>query len=273
MERNVLCMKWGKAYAADYVNVLASAVRKNLSVDHRFVCFTDDTSGISPEIETFPIPDMGLSPSSFRFGAWPKIALFKPKLYGLSGRALFIDLDSMICGDLESMFDHPGEMVMIEEWKRPIDHLRPFKVPRGISGVLAFNIGSVSYIYDQLAAKPTYWPSTIRNDQRFIWHHKKKVHFWPSNWVISFKRHLLRPPLINKIMQPRSPPRDTRILAFHGRPRPAELVPDQQQRWGDFWRSGYGAVSWFREYWLNNGGNETIEAIGPRRDWRGRPIN
>ena len=266
-------MKWGKAYAADYVNVLASAVRKNLSVDHRFVCFTDDTSGISPEIETFPIPEMGLSPSSFRFGAWPKIALFKPELYGLSGRALFIDLDSMICGDLKPMFEYSGELTMVKEWNRPIDHLKLRKPIRGASMVIAFDIGSLGYMYDQLTTNPQYWPSKIRNDQRFIWHHKKDAHFWPNEWVISFKRHLMRPPLINRVLPPKCPPQDTRILAFHGRPRPAELVPNQRQKWGDFWRSGYGAVSWFREYWLINGGDETIEAIGPMRDWRGRPVD
>ncbi len=34
MRRNVVCMKGGKAYAPDYVNVLASAVRQHLTGDH-----------------------------------------------------------------------------------------------------------------------------------------------------------------------------------------------------------------------------------------------
>ena len=62
LKRTLMCMKWGKAYAPDYVNVLASAVRKNLSGEYRFVCFTDDTSGISSDIETLPIPEMGTIP-------------------------------------------------------------------------------------------------------------------------------------------------------------------------------------------------------------------
>ena len=266
-------MKWGKAYAPDYVNVLASAVRKNLSGEYRFVCFTDDATGISPDVESLPIPGMGLTLENFRFGAWPKISLFKPELYDLSGRALFIDLDSMICGDLAPMFDHPSALVMVEEWPRPIDRLKFRRPVRGASMVISFEIGTLGHIYDELVARPKHWTSTVRNDQRFMWKQQSEINFWPESWVISFKRHLLPPPIVNRVLPPRTPPRDARILAFHGRPRPAELVPDDHQTWGDFWRAGRGAVPWFREYWLSNGGRERIEAIGPLRDWKGRPID
>ena len=273
LKRTVICMKWGKAYAPDYVNVLASAVRRNLPEEHRFVCLTDDAEGISSDVETLPIPDMGLSPGNFRFGAWPKISLFKRELHDLTGRALFIDLDSMICGDLAPMLDFPGTLVMIEEWSRPIDRFKFTRPIRGASGVIAFEIGTLGHIYDELVARPEHWTSTVRNDQRFMWKQQSEIAFWPESWVISFKRHLLHPPLVNKVLSPRAPHRDARVLAFHGRPRPAELVPDCNQSWGDFWRSGRGAVPWFREYWLSNGGRETVEAIGPLRDWKGRPIN
>ncbi|MBI1493863.1 MULTISPECIES: hypothetical protein [Rhodobacterales] len=271
LEKTVICMKWGPAYAPDYVNVLASAVKQHLKEPHRFVCITDDAEGISPDVETYPIPDMGLAQSAYKFGAWPKISLFKPDLYGLKGRALFIDLDSMICDDLAPMFDHPGSLLMIKEWRRPIDNLRVNRPVRGASGVLAFDFDELTHIYDELIARPDEWPNEIRNDQRFIWKIHQDVSFWPDEWVISFKRHLLRAPLVNRVLPPKSPPEGTKILAFHGRPRPAEIVPDSGQRWGDFWRSGKGAVPWFREYWMNNGGREDVEGIGPMRDWRGRP--
>lgn len=266
-------MKWGKAYAPDYVNVLASAVRKHLKTPYRFVCLTDDPTGLSPDIEALPIPNMGLSAGNHSFGAWPKISMFKPDLHGLSGRALFIDLDSMICGDLAPMFDHPGSLVMVEEWRRPIDWFKVNRPIRGASMVISFDIGSMGHVYDELVSRPEHWTSTVRNDQRFMWKLHDDVTFWPDDWVISFKRHLLHPPLVNRFVPPKSPPEGTRILAFHGRPRPAELVPGRNQVWGDFWRAGRGPVPFFRDYWLSNGGRETVEAIGPLRDWRGRPIN
>ncbi len=272
MQRNVVCMKWGKAYAPDYVNVLASGVRKHLTGDYRFICFTDDGEGISKDVEVLPIPDMGLKPGNFSFGAWPKLSMFKPSLYDLSGRALFIDLDSMICGDLAPMFDYEGSLVMIKEWARPIDRLKINRPIRGASGVIAFDFDGLTHIYEEFMSKPEHWTTTIRNDQRFMWKHHDDVAFWPDPWVISFKRHLMQAPILNRFLPPRNPPAGTKILAFHGRPRPAELVPEKNQAWGDFWRSGRGPVPYFRDYWLSNGGRETVEAIGPLRDWRGRPL-
>ena len=38
----VLCMKWGRRYGPDYVNTLASMLRRHLTVRHRLVCLTDD---------------------------------------------------------------------------------------------------------------------------------------------------------------------------------------------------------------------------------------
>ncbi len=265
MDRVVLTMKWGKAYAADYVNVLYGGVKSHLAGDFRFVCLTDDTTGIRPEVECIPIPDMGLPARGFTSGAWPKIAVFKPDLYGLQGRALFIDLDSMICDNLEPMFDHPGRLIMIQEWKRPIDRIKPNPPLRGASGVFAFTLGELADVHDKLAAEPERWLSEIQNDQRFMEHIITDRGFWPAAWVQSFKRHVLPGPVLNRFMKPGLPPAGCKVLAFHGRPRPAELVPDMGQRWGDFWRTGRGAVPWFRKYWLENGGRDgVIEEIGPR---------
>jgi len=53
---NVVCMKWGTRYGPEFVNRLYSMVRRNTTWNIRFVCFTDDTNGINPEIECQPLP-------------------------------------------------------------------------------------------------------------------------------------------------------------------------------------------------------------------------
>jgi hypothetical protein len=53
-------MKWGKAYGADYANILFSMVRRNTTRPLRFICFTDDATGLSPEIEALPLPESRL---------------------------------------------------------------------------------------------------------------------------------------------------------------------------------------------------------------------
>ena len=51
---NVLCMKWGTKYAADYVNTLYSMVARNMTRDFRFVCLTEDGVGLHEKVEVFP---------------------------------------------------------------------------------------------------------------------------------------------------------------------------------------------------------------------------
>lgn len=101
MDRVVICMKWGTLYGPDYVNVLYSACREYITGDFRFVCLTDDTTGIREDVDTFPIPDMGLSDFDWKKGGWPKLSVFAKDLYGLAGRALFVDLDTVLCGPID----------------------------------------------------------------------------------------------------------------------------------------------------------------------------
>ena len=54
----ILCMKWGTLYGARDVNNLARGVRRHLARPHRFICFTDDPSGLHPGIEALPLPDL-----------------------------------------------------------------------------------------------------------------------------------------------------------------------------------------------------------------------
>ena len=47
MKVNVLCLKWGDRYPAFYVNRLYAAVKRNLRRPFRFVCVTDDPTGLA----------------------------------------------------------------------------------------------------------------------------------------------------------------------------------------------------------------------------------
>ena len=92
---NVLCIKWGTKYGAEYVNKLRSMVGRHLGRPFRFVCLTDDTEGITPGIECRPIPAMQLGGSPW-YAGWRKLAVFAPELHDLEGRVLFFDLDVVI---------------------------------------------------------------------------------------------------------------------------------------------------------------------------------
>ena len=49
--QTIVCMKWGTAYSADYVNRLYRGVCRHVARDTRFICFTDDTAGLTDGVE------------------------------------------------------------------------------------------------------------------------------------------------------------------------------------------------------------------------------
>ncbi len=251
----VMCMKWGTLYSADYVNVLFSATGKHLQKPFRFVCLTENAQGIDPAIECYPIPDPGLGGSYYGRGGWPKLLVHKADLYGLRGRCLFIDLDSIITGDLTPMLQAPGGIVMIREWCRFADYFRKYQV-NGATGVFAWQIGSQAQIYDGFIADPGSAAANFRSEQRFVTERASDIRFWAHPDVISFKRHLMAPALLDRFIGVKEPWPGVRIVAFHGHPRPIDVVPDKGQSWGKGLRHGRGAVGFVRRYWLENGGRD-----------------
>lgn len=254
----IICMKWGTLYGPDYVNVLRNAVAAHLKRPHRFVCLTDDPTGFQDDIEHYPIPDLGFGAGEFRFGGWPKLSVFLADLYGLRGRALFVDLDTVLLRDLDPLFDVEGGVVLIREWPRLNDRLRPRRV-RGMSSIFGFTLGGTeTHLVERYRADPEAARASVRHEQQWITENAHDLRFWPEGWVVSFKKTLMAPPLLNRVIGPKEPPPEAKVLVFHGVPRPIDVVPDKGQRWGSFFRHGRGAVPFVRDYWLRHGGRDPV---------------
>ncbi len=251
----ILTMKWGTLYGADYVNVLYNATRKFLDHPFRFICMTDDASGIVDGVEIMPIPEMDLGEGRFAFGGWPKLAVFKQDLFGLEGRALFVDLDTVIVGDMKPMLEAEGGVVLIREWKRFVDYFRPRRV-NGMTSIFAFTLGEQTQIYDKFMENPDYAFENYRSEQRWVTDTATDMRFWGPKQVVSFKRDLLAPPLLNRFIPPKAPEPETTMVAFHGVPRPIDVVPDNNKPWGKWSRWGRGAVPFVRDFWISNGGTD-----------------
>lgn len=236
--RVILSMKWGTLYPSLYVNVLHRACRDHLADDFRFVCLTDDPTGLEPEIEALPIPNIGCTPEHYRRGAWPKLSVFTEGLFGLQGRALFIDLDVVILGDLAPFFSLEGPLLGVgggDGWR----HGRVATVPELNTSVFGFTLGSQRHISDVFTADPNGASARFGNEQEFVEGTAPSWAPWPEPWVISFKRHIRRKSLLAPILGPHPVPEGARIVAFHGKPNPLDVVNGRYGR-------GY---EWIREYW------------------------
>ena len=252
MERVVMCMKWGTLYGPDYVNVLYRATRANISGPFRFVCLTDNSEGFLPEVEAFPIPDMGLKAFDWIKGGWPKISVFQRDLYGLSGRCLFVDLDTIVCGSLDEMFDMPADFVGIDTgptWGKASKDGGPVLG----TGIFVFNLGQYPEIVDEFVADPQVVVSKYRIEQIYVQDRIDKIAFWPAEWVRSFKYHQRRPALVGLVIPPKAPTAANRVIAFRGEPRPIDLM--HGGLWGIFPHVGFGRVKWATDYWVGYGGD------------------
>lgn len=52
---NIVCVKWGDKYSAEFVNKLYSMVKRNLPRDFDFYCYTEDPTDIRSEVKIIPI--------------------------------------------------------------------------------------------------------------------------------------------------------------------------------------------------------------------------
>lgn len=101
---HVVCVKWGTKYGADYVNKLFHGVTKYLTLPHDFTCFTEDPSGLDEGILTEPLAENWNN-------WWGKATLFAP--HALTGRLLYIDLDSVITGSLDDLGRYSGAFALM----------------------------------------------------------------------------------------------------------------------------------------------------------------
>lgn len=250
----VLCMKWGDAYGPEYVNRLKNGVARNLSYSFRFICFTDDAKGIDPGIEVLPLPGLGLPPAHKDL-RWHKLALLGKNLDGLSGTALFLDLDLVIVDRLEPFFDHPGKFLIIRDMDlfraKPLRKLTPmrdrFLRMVGNSSVFRMEMGAHSDILDEFVRDPVAAQSKFRISQQFMSHELQKrglLDFWPKKWCVSFKNHCI-PRYLCSYFWDTFIPGGARIVVFAGNLKMQDVVAGG----GSKWYRRIGRLDWLIEAW------------------------
>ncbi len=242
MDKNVICIKWGDKFGPQYVNSLYRMVEKNLTVPHRFVCFTDNKEGLDKGIETFGLP--ALDDSGLPEKAWKKLGLFTGKLGDLEGEALFLDLDIVIRDNIDCFFEKEGEFYIIKDWDFPNDII-------GNSSVFKFKVNQHKEIIENFYKEGSDIRKRFKNEQAFLSHqmyNKGILKYWDFKWCVSFKRRCLQKFPLNFFKMPNDP-KDAKIIVFHGRPTPEQAYN------GFFGKGGLRYVKptkWLEKYWERN---------------------
>ncbi len=126
MPESVVCWLWKPApgyrsqFAAETVNVLRRMVQRHFHQPHRFLCVTDIPRGIDPVVEivpawndfaTVPSPHGAHQPSCYR-----RLRAFHPDIaQSFGSRFVSLDLDTVIVGDLDPLWDRPEDFIAYGE--------------------------------------------------------------------------------------------------------------------------------------------------------------
>lgn len=110
-------------YAPETVYALKDMISRNYSAPHRFVCVTDEPEALKG-VETIPLwPDLAhmKSPLGHSYpSCYRRLKVFAPDAGETFGsRLVSIDLDTVIVGDITSLFDRDEDIVLWGETDFP----------------------------------------------------------------------------------------------------------------------------------------------------------
>ena len=241
--KQIVCMKWGDKFPADYVNKLYGMLSRNVTGPFRFVCLTDRPEGIRSEVECGSCPTVSI-PEPQRNLGWRKVSLWADTLPNMTGDWLFLDLDVVITGNLDVFFSYEPEKnyIVMRNWTQPRKRI-------GNTSVFRFRVGSHPYLLDRLLDETDGILGQFTNSQTYISSTVKEIAFWPDAWCVLFKTHCV-PPWPMRYWQMPILPKGVRVVAFPGVPNPHEAVKGV---WPAPWykkpRKYIRPAKWIDEYW------------------------
>lgn len=228
---NIVCLKWGDKYGAEYVNNLFEGIKKNTTTEFRFHCFTDNSIGILDGviIHALPYRDIEIW--------WNKLYLFSDEIRIPKGEKIFyVDLDTLITNNIDELLQVNVDKIVM---------LRDFLVGLAkscsniASGLMAWKHGDYAYVWEDFIKNPDVAIASVHphGDQGWVEKCISDYSIWqdlyPSK-VVSFKVHC----------QSGLPP-NASVVCYHGRPSIPESVTCNEK----IWKFDIRPQPWVLNYW------------------------
>lgn len=224
---SVVCVCWGSKFPLEYVYNLKSMVETNTTIDHEFVCFSDKKiNGVETRI---------LKPGYD--GWWNKLQLFDTSR-GLRERVVYLDLDTLITGNIDWLLNYTGRFMGIEDVGAVNSH-QPHLKNVLQTGVMAWDYYLNGNIWNTLSIDEDY-RSQFRGDGECLNAYVSPVardllqHVYPGR-LKSYKYQVY----------PNKPSEKTSIVCFHGRPSIIQAINESVTTP----MQTYYPQKWIKEYW------------------------
>ena len=257
---HVICIKWGDYYAAKDVNTLFSMIKRNTSLPIAFHCFSNETEGLDPAIQTHPLPQINVPDAWNKYAYKKEAGLCDDALGGLAGqRVFFFDLDSLIVGNLDELFIYPqgDRFYIIRDWNTRGDHV-------GQASCYSWVVGTLGFAKTHFEQQPgevvgRYGTASQEYLSAQVIEHYGKLNFWPANWFMSFKFHCLPLGILRPFMTAKLPRVEgLKMIAFHGYPGLNEAMAGiwtndtSSKKRAHGWKKLYKTIRpcpWIADYW------------------------
>ena len=234
---NIICLKFGTMYGADYVNKLYASIKRNTTIDFKFHCFTDDTTDINTNIETHALPH-----ALPGVGWWHKLFFFS-KEFDIKGRIVYMDLDTLITGNIDDILSYDKNFMVLHDFfmVRVPNHNDGFGTGKEAvqSSIMSWNAGDHTHIWDEFIKDPDGIVKKFHphGDQKWIQQQQKEREYFQDifpNQIVSFKVHCRG-----------GVPHDARIICYHGKPSIPESINNTTRV------QGYciPPTPWVKKYW------------------------
>jgi hypothetical protein len=194
---SVVCVQVGNylGRGPEYVGKLRRSIQRYLTLAHRFYVVTDDAASNYPGMRCKPA-------SPLLRGWWQKLRLFKPGMFP-EGRVIFIDLDTLILGNIDALASYDGEFAILEDFYR-----------RGGygSGVMLWRSGFGARIWEAYEAAG-FPQGDTGGDQAFLERTAPRAEFLQKRFPGVFESYK-----VHAREGAHGP-----VVCFHGQPRPHEV--------------------------------------------------
>lgn len=162
---------WGDKFGLDDVAKLVAGVRRNLKQEHRFVCFSEHRFTLDG-VEDGILPDIELTKIK---GCYARLRMFDPSWQDgwFSDRLACIDLDTVITGQIDPLFDRPEPFVIMQ--KGNASNPCPYN-----GALMMIRKGAHPEVWAdfsvEAAAKTAHYE--FPDDQGWLWHKVPKAAGW-----------------------------------------------------------------------------------------------